>query len=404
MLLKEFEQLKNPEIFKIIIDNLDVPSHKLSFLLNKFEGLPHRAIAEQVSCYQKANKKIPSFINKLLLFDKIALEQASSEYTAQYKSSLIAGNKLIDLTGGLGIDDVYFSNSFKHVTYCELNKITSKLFEYNITKLKISNITVCNSNSIQYLSEHATNNSFDWIYIDPARRDENRRSVDLAYCAPNVYDNIDLFFKNSENIMIKVAPAYDLTEAVRRFPNLIEIHVVSLEGECKEVLLILNKKSKHINPKIVAVALNSKNKKTQTFTDRFNSDREQNISKIISYFYEPDCAIIKSNLTPLLANKLGFSFINKLTPYLTSSEIIHNFPGRSFTIIDSLSYNEKEIKKYIKINGIAKANIARRDFKLSVNEIRKKLKLKDGGDIYLFFTSNFNRENIMIVTKKVVRK
>ncbi len=403
MLIEEFEKLKQPENFKIILDNIHVPSHKLAFFLNKAKNIPHRAIAEQVSCYKKSKTKLPNFINKLLLFDKIALEQASSQFTAQYKSSLISGNNLIDLTGGLGVDDIYFSDTFNKVTYCELNKTTAELFNYNLSKLNISNIEVNNVESISFLGKHK-DNSFNWIYVDPARRDKNRRSVDLAYCTPNVYDNINLFFKKSENVMIKVAPAYDLTEALRKFSNLSEIHVISVDGECKEVLLVLNKNQQSINPKIFAVGLYSKSRKKIILEDKLNSNRKQNLSEIKAYFYEPECSIIKSNLTPLLANNFEMSFINKLTPYLTSSELKPNFPGRSFTIIDTINYNEKEIKKYLKINGIGKANIARRNFKLSVDEIRKKLKLKDGGEIYLFFTSNLNRESIIIITKRVTRE
>ncbi len=399
MLKEEFEQLKKPKVFKIILDNLDISSHKLAFILNKLDGLPHRAIAEQVSCYKKSKTKLPSFINKTLLFDKIALEQASSQFTAQYKSSLISGNNLIDLTGGLGIDDIYFSSAFKNVTYCELKETTAELFRYNIKMLNISNIEVFNSDSISLLKEHK-DNSLDWIYVDPARRDENRRSVDLNYCAPNVYDNIDLFFKKSENVMIKAAPAYDLAEAVRKFPNLSEIHVVSLDGECKEVLLILNKNIQHINPKIFAVALNSKNDDKFILSSDFITKREKSLSEVKSYFYEPDCSIIKSNLAPLLAKNFNLSLISKLTPYLTGSKIISKFPGRSFEVIETLNFNEKEIKKYFKTNDIKKANVARRDFKLTVDEIRKRFKLKDGGNIYLFFTSNLCRDNIIILTKK----
>ena len=206
MLFEEFEILKNPKITKIISDNLNTSPHELSIKLNKENVLPHRTIAEQVACNQKAKNKIPSFLDKGLLFDKVPLEQASSEFTAKYKASLISGNSLIDLTGGLGIDDLFFVTSFIEVTYCELNKVTSEIFKYNIKKLDIKNIRVQNSESIEFLTSQK-DNSFNWIYVDPARRDANRRSVDLQYCAPNVYDNMELMLEKSQNVMIKAAPA-----------------------------------------------------------------------------------------------------------------------------------------------------------------------------------------------------
>lgn len=399
MLLEEFEQLKNPDIYEIILENREISASNLSLKLNKNKMLPHRAISEQVSCYQKSKKKLPSFLNKSLLFDKIALEQSSSEFTAKYKSTLISGNKLIDLTGGLGIDDIFFANSFNKITYCEVNNVLSKIFKHNLEVLELKNIEVINNDSIDILLTH--DNSFDWIYIDPARRDGNRRSVDLEYCAPNVYDNMELFFKKAQNVMIKVAPAFDLTEAIRRFGNLTEIHVISVDGECKEVLLLLKKEVKDIDPKIISVTLNSKNKNKFIISEQFSIKNEKAVSELKIYFYEPDCALIKSNLTPLLADNLGLSFINYNSPYLTNSQLLKDFPGRSFKIVSSINFNDKEIKKYLKQNKIFKANIARRNFRLSVDEIRNKLKLKDGGDVYLFFTSDLDGKNIMIVTKKL---
>jgi THUMP domain-like len=400
MLLEEFEQIKTPEIYEIILKYRKILPTNLSLKLNKNKMLPHRAISEQVSCFQKSKRKLPSFVDKSLLFDKIALEQSSSEFTAKYKSSLISGNKLIDLTGGLGIDDIFFANSFNRITYCELNKVISQIFSYNLDVLRLKNIGIINNDSIEILRSQ-DDNSFDWIYIDPARRDENRRSVDLEYCAPNVYDNMELFFQKSRNVMIKVAPAFDLTEAIRRFENLAEIHVISVDGECKEVLLLLEKSANNLAPKVFSITLNSKNEQKFILNDRFSKIREKPISELNQYFYEPDCAVIKSKLTPLLAKNLGLSFINNGSPFLTSSKLVNDFPGRSFKVVTSMNFNEKEIKKYLKQNGILKANIARRDFRLSVVEIRKMLKLKDGGDIYLFFTSDLNRRNTMIVTKKI---
>ncbi len=399
MTLEELELLKQPDIYKYVKIYKDSNSKELALKLSKNNMLPVRAIAEQVLCNQKAKNKLPSFKDKNLLFNRVALEQSSSEATAKYKSSLISGSGIIDLTGGLGIDDLFFANSFNTVLYCDLNNVTSELFKYNISQLNILNIEVNNTESIEFLSKQEKN-LFDWIYIDPSRRDSNRRSVDLEYCAPNVYDNMELFFEKSENVMIKTAPAYDLTEAVRRFPNLLEIHVISVDGECKEVLLLLNRDRTNVSPKVFSVDLNSKNDKRFILSGIFSIDSVREITEIKLYFYEPDCSIIKSNLTPLLAKKYNLSFINKLTPYLTNSELIKDFPGRCFRKLDFMVFNEKLIKRYLKENKIAKANVSKRDFRLSVDEIRAKFKIKDGGEYYLFFTRNISGKSIMIVCKK----
>ncbi len=399
MNLDEIELLKRPEIYKYIDIYKNYDSKELALKLSKNDMLPTRAIAEQVLCYQKAKKKLPSFIDKNLLFERVALEQSSSEVTAHYKSSIISGDRIIDLTGGLGIDELFFVNSFNNVTYCELNNVIYSIFKYNISLLNLTNIEVNNTDSIEYLLKKE-NNSFDWIYIDPSRRNADRRSVDLEFCSPNVYDNMELFFEKTENVMIKAAPAYDLTEAIKRFPYLTEIHVVSVDGECKEVLLLLNRNCENENPKVYSVELNSKNYKSFILIDEFSTKHEKVITELNSYFYEPDCSIIKSNLTPLLAEKFNLSFINNSTPYLTNSVVIEEFPGRSFRVLDSLPFNEKMIKSYLKENEIIKVNVSKRNFRLSVDEIRTRFKLKDGGEKYLFFTRDFNDKSIMIVCEK----
>jgi len=400
MFKEELEQLKNPEIFDVFLENRENPSKELSLKLRNKNNIPHRAISEQVACYQKAKIKLPHLIDKYLLYDKIALEQASSEATAIFKTSLIFGKKIIDLTGGLGIDDIFFSTNFLKVTYCEINEVLTEIFAHNLKQLQIKNIEIVNFDSIEYL-KNKKDSSFDWIYIDPSRRDANRRSVDLKYCTPNVFKNMPLFFQKSKNVMIKVAPAYDITEAARKFPNLTEIFVISVDGECKEVLLILKKNVFNAKIKSFAILLNSKSEHKQIISHVLFEKEVNILSEIKSYFYEPDCSIIKSDLVHFLAKDLNLSFINNNSPFLTNSKLLSSFPGRRFKIITLLIYNEKEIKKYLKTNGILKANVARRGFRLSVEEIRRVFKLKDGGDLYLFFTSDLNKQAIMIVTTKI---
>lgn len=401
MLKVELEQLLSIDISKIISKYKDIPAHEISLKLNKDKTLPHRAIAEQIECFKKAEKKLPSLVKKSLIFEKLALEQASSEFTAKYKATLMNGNTLVDLTGGLGIDDIHFSKSIKKIYYCEIKQIVADIFKYNIEKLKIKNTEVINSDSIEFLYG-LEDNSIDWIYIDPARRDENRRTVDLDFCSPNVYDNLELLFTKSSKIMIKVAPAFDISEAIRRFINLSQVHIISVDGECKEVVLILNSEISNIKPTIFSVSLQSKNEFKTIFSGEYITKQDKNSYEIKDYFYEPDCSIIKSNLTPLLANKYKMTFINQLTPYLSSNEFTNDFPGRSFKVITTILFNERKIKEYLKEKKIIKANIARRDFRLSVDEIKAKFKIKDGGDVYFFFTSDFNRRNIMIVCEKTI--
>ena len=399
MLIQEFEKMKSKEILDIISKNNNTSPQEISLRLAKKKNLPHRAIAEQIECRIKAKKKLPHFSKKPLLYDKVALEQSSSEFTANYKSSIISGERLVDLTGGLGVDDFYFSNSFEEVYYCEKNEVVYNISKYNSSLLGVNNIKFNNCNSIDFLNE-IEDGSIDWIYIDPSRRDENRRSVDLEFCNPNVYSNLELFLRKSQKIMLKVAPAFDIQEAVKKFANLFQIHIISVDGECKEVLLLLDEKFSNVIPKVYSISLNSKNQSVYKLSSPFRAKHEKSTYPLKGYFYEPDCAIIKSNLTEILTIKHNLYFINKLTPFLTSDDIIKDFPGRSFIILDSFIYNDKKTKDYLNQNKITKANISRRDFRLSVDEIRKKFKLKDGGSTYLFFTSDLNHRSLIIICKK----
>ena len=184
-------------------------------------------------------KKLPKLSLSNLIYKKVSLEQASSELTANYKSTFIKGKRLIDLTGGLGIDSIYYSKVFDEVIYCELNKDLSEFSKSNFNELKINNISINNVDSINYLQTF-NDKHFDWIYVDPARRDESKRSVDINYYSPNVIENFSLLKSKTKNLCIKVAPAFDITEAYKLFNELNDFQVVSVNNECKEVLLIFN--------------------------------------------------------------------------------------------------------------------------------------------------------------------
>jgi 16S rRNA G966 N2-methylase RsmD len=402
MTYEEFKNINPEYLLQQVELYKKLEPSKIAFQLNRSKKEYGRIIAEQVANYKKAKLKFPKLSEHKLLYDKIAIEQASGEATAKYKSELIYGARLIDLTGGLGIDDIFFSTRFNSITYCESNNVISSIFDYNIHKLNIDNISVKNTDSICYLSEQE-NGAFDWIYIDPSRRDGNRRSVDLAYCTPNVYKNLNLFLVKSQNLMIKAAPAYDITEAVKKFgAYLSEIHVISVNGECKETLLILssNRAPDSPNLKVYSVTINAKNNTRTIFEFDYYKKTEKSFSKIKDYLFIPDCAIIKANHIAELAKKNALFFINKRTYFLTSERINNNIAGRYFKITDILKFNEKNLRSYLTDKKIKKANINTKGTQITVDEIRKRLKLKEGGNTSLFITSDLKNKTIVIVAEK----
>ncbi len=376
---------------------------KVENIILKYSGktsLPLKEIVEQIKCHNRAGKKLPSLSEKKILYKTVPLEQASSELTADYKSSLVTGKRIIDLTGGLGIDDIFFSTKFDEVVYCELDSELAEIAQYNFRILGINNITVRNSDSIAVLKLFP-DDSVDLIYADPARRDENRRSVDLKYCKPDILRNLDLLFRKSQKVMLKLAPAFDYTEATRLFPMMTHCYVISVNNECKEILLILERNANHSIVEKNAVVLNANTMPYLLSSNDYS--KECNDQTLIKgeYLYIPDVAVRKADLVSKLCGRYGVNRFSEKSEYLSSKEIIDGFPGRIQKIIDTFQYNQKNVLKYLKTIGIKKANISRNNFPDKPESLRKKLKLKEGGEDYLLFTSASDEKLIFIHTKRI---
>lgn len=398
MTQSELEELLKEKPQEFIREHLGDDPEVLALRFGGSGSLPIRAIAEQIRCIKKAGSKLPGLSKHPLIYERTALEQASSEFTASYKAGLFKGNRLIDLTGGLGIDDIFFSGSFSEVIYCEQNPLLSKIFRHNLNLLGIKNISVMEGDSTQLLQSFA-DNYFSLIYADPARRDENRRFIGLRNCSPDVVELMPLMLKKSDRVLIKASPAIELEEVKRQFTNLREFTVVSVDGECREVLLNFQREAGSIV--IRAVMISSASGAQRTFAASSLSPVEKNIvPEVLHWFYEPDSAVIKSRLTAMLAEEFSLQFVNSSVDFLTSSELRSDFPGRIFEVKKVLPYKLKEIKHYLNFEGITSANISRRDFPDPPEKIRKLLKLKDGGMDYLFFTKDTSARPIAIFCRK----
>ncbi len=400
MNLKELQLIDNSEVRKIIRDNREEDPLKFALRFNRKKEFPVRAIAEQIKCYQKAKRKLPLLSESDFIFESVSLEQASSEATAKFKAGIINGKTLIDLTGGLGIDSIHFAGIFEKVAYCEENNLLYELFLRNLKVLGINNIEVFEGDGTEILKSFP-DKYFNWIYVDPSRRDSNKRLVGIENCWPNVITNLDLYLQKSENVLIKASPALDYKKVKEQLPMLKRFIAVSVAGECKEILLITTAQEGFCDTSIDAAVLDDEGSLTFYLSKSDKDVIEKKISKEVrQYFYEPDAAIIKTRLSPKLAAQNELCFINHSIDYITADKYITAFPGRSFKVVFSSAYNKRKIKEYIKGKGIISANIARRDFPDSPEEIRSNLKLKDGGKDYLFFTKNSINNLIFIHCKK----
>lgn len=399
---KEFEELISPGALEFLSEHKHDDPQKFALKFSGRKDIPVRAISEQVYCYKKALSKIPLLAERSILFEKTALEQSSGEIAAAFKAGILKGKNIIDLSGGLGIDDIFISQNFQNLYYCELDPVRLKLFQYNVKLLNINNICIKAGNSIDTLISFP-DNFFDWIYVDPSRRNEDKRFVGLQNCSPDVVKYQELLLKKSENLLIKASPALELEEVKKQIPSLREFIVLSVNNECKETLLLVSKTNIKQDLLIKAVCLNSESLRMNNFEISSFYPSETNrpqVSDAKKYFYEPDAAIIKARLSQKLSLKYSLSFINSSVDYLTSDSLVEEFPGRVFVIERVLPYKKQLIKKFLRDNSITKANIQRRDFPDTPDVIKKNFDLKDGGNIYLFFTKNRSGEFITLFCRK----
>lgn len=369
-------------------------------LLNKPESNVDIDLAlRQITGKQKIKPKVPLFYDTedILYPVQLSLEQSSSESTASYKSLQCKGDSLVDLTGGFGVDCFFMSRQFKQVTYVERQEELCNLAKHNFKVLGNGHIRVIQAETEKYLPamKHA-----DWIFIDPARRSTSGKKVILlSDCEPDIRNIYPILLERATQVMIKLSPMMDISAAIRDLPNTNEIHIISVENECKEVLLVLNQTiPKTIKVKTINLG---KDKGNQVFDYNLEDELTAEVSfasEIEKYLYEPNASIMKSGAFKLISNRFRIHKLHKNTHLYTSNELIHEFPGRIFEVTDMCGNSKKELKKLI--NKIPKANVSTRNYPVPVDELRKKLKIKDGGEIYLFACTFHKDQKIIIETKK----
>ena len=339
----------------------------------------------------------------------LSVEQCSSEITAKFKASLISGETLIDLTGGMGVDVAYMSKNFKKAFYFEQNTDLLNLTKYNFEQLGINNVSFLEGNSVEKLAEStlfdAKQIQSTWIYLDPHRRDDTgSKVVKLQDCEPNILAIKDLLFKYTNNILLKASPMLDIDLAILDLGNVSQVYIVAVENEVKEVLFHINKPrsddSLTTNNEVILNAVNLTKQKSTILS--FTKSEEKNASIILGtpkqYLYEPNAAIMKSGGFRYIAQHFDLQKIAPHSHLYTSDKLIENFQGRIFKIVTVCKLDKKEISKHLSEN---KANITIRNFPLTVQQIRDKLKLSDGGSEYLFATTDNKNQKIVIVCRKL---
>lgn len=373
--------------------NVDVPT----LALRKAPvGTDFSLALRQIEARQLLQKKVPEWSdNEDLLFPAhLSIEQCSSEATARYKAQLLQGHSFADLTGGLGVDTYYLSQSFQQANYVERQPELCDLAKHNFEVLN-ADIKVWNETAENYLNHCEPK---DCLYLDPARRDTfGRKTVSISDCTPDVVVLQDRLLQRAEKVMIKLSPMLDISKALEELKSVKEVHVVAVNNECKELNFIMER---GFSGQLTLFAANLlTNQPVISFTVAEEHDCPLHIAEGIGqYLYEPNAALMKAGCYKLLAERFSLLKLHKNSHLYTSETLVSDFPGRIFIVESWAGYNKK-VKNTL-LNDLDKANLAVRNFPLSVDALRKTLKLKEGGETYLFATTLRGEEKVIIRTKK----
>ena len=373
----------------------------LSVLFKKplFEGLSNQELVQQLEGRQKCRYKLPLWFNTPGIYypKKEAIEQSSSQRAALYKASLISGKSLLDLTGGFGVDSFHFSENFQTLVYCEKQKDLAEIASHNFKVLGADNIETFTEDGLEYL--RGSDRVFDIIYLDPSRRtDSGKRVFQLEDMIPPLPESLSAIWQHTEQIVIKTSPLLDLRSGITLLGSVKEVHVVAIDNEVKELLWILEKEF-NSEPRIIAVNLNSG--MDEKFTFRPSEEREAvcSFNNPKNYIYEPNASLMKAGAFQLMSERFELFKLHQ-NSHLYTSDILINFPGRRYRVLQVIGYKSK----FIKGLGLDKAHVISRNFPESVEAIRKKFKFKDGEESSLIFTTQADGAYICIHCERIAEK
>jgi THUMP domain-like len=381
---------------EFIAAHLTDDPHRLLLSAHRYPDLPMAYIAAQVQALQKIRDKVPSWYNPQLRFPAaLSLEQASSEQAAQFKAGLFRGQRMADLTGGLGIDSWAWAQCFAEVTYVEQQAELVETAAHNFAVLGMANIRCRHTTAETFLAE--TDEAFDLIYLDPARRGARQEKVFLlADCQPNAVALLPQMLARAPRVLLKTAPWLDLTAAVQELGCVSHIWVVGIGNECKEVLYLLERSAP--DPSQIPITAATPGMTDFTFT---RAEEQATHGDFVAapqpYLYEPSAAVLKAGAFKSFAQRFQLQKLHPHTHLYTAKQRIPEVPGRAFRVRSVCKYDRKAVQAAI---PEGKANIATRNFPDSAPQVRQKLGLADGGNVYLFAATLLAGEKMMLVCEK----
>lgn len=402
--------MKNEMTLQFVRDHLDDDVRRLAFLGDKHPEVDLPWALDQISGWQTARHKLPSWAacEGVVYPPHLNMEQCSSEPTARYKATLaaclMAGDgqvncRLVDLTGGFGVDFSLMARGFTAATYVERNETLCQIARHNFPLLGLPQAEVVCGDGTSYLqslpvtSLSASRRERVLIYLDPARRDSQGRKVfGMEDCTPDVVSLADALLQRADAVMVKLSPMLDWHEAVRKLPHVVEVHIVSVANECKELLLVMTREARPLR----VVCVND----GQAFSYLVSATPSVVApppSQDARYLLVPNSSVMKAGCFRELEMAFGVPQLGADAHLFVSRNPIPDFPGRQFHVLQVTSMNKRELRQAFQ--GVNQANIAVRHFPLTAEALRRRLKLKDGGNLYVFATT-VGRDHRLFLTEK----
>lgn len=435
--------IMNDETREFVAMHRNEDVRELALKAKRVEGLDLPLALDQIAGWQIARKKLPQWASceGIVYPPHISMEQCSSQFTAQYKSeiaqtllapaatvrarlsdsaesvmqtaksafqlsdspesdTLVARSSMVDLTGGFGVDFSYLARGFSQATYVERQRHLCDLAEHNMAALGLDQARIVCGDGVEYLRQMGP---VDFIYLDPARRDEHgSRTYAIEDCTPNVLELRDLLLAKSQYTLVKLSPMLDWRKAVADFDGTVrEVHIVATGNECKELLLVLGQQV-HEEPSAPRVFCVNDNQRIDYDSAAYTQGLRiggKPLPEAKNYLYEPNASIMKAGCFDLVEERFGVTQVGPSSHLFVSATPVADFPGRGFAIEAIGGMNKKDIKRLL--NGTKQANIAVRNFPLTAPQLRKKLKLADGGPVYLFGTTMQGCDHVLLRTSKI---
>ncbi|MGL4851146.1 MAG: THUMP-like domain-containing protein [Phocaeicola sp.] len=374
---------------------------KLALQAKKQPGVEFAAAMTQIAGRQTAKTKLPTWYRTEGVYypPHLSMEQCSSELTAAFKAELLQGENFADLTGGFGIDFTYLARGFKKIAYVERQEVLCQLAQHNFPLLGLPHATIHHQDGMDYLQQMEP---VDCLFLDPARRDESGgKTVAISSCEPNIAEWETLLTTKAKRVLVKLSPMLDLSLALKELETVSKVYVVSVENECKELLLVLEATRK-MEDEVTIHCVELKNngqRITFSFIRHEERDAAQKLAtQVESYLYEPYTSVLKAGAYKILTQNFDVKKLHTSSHLYTSTQLVSQFPGRKFRVTAVSSFGKRELKELLQ--DVEKANLTVRNFPSSVAELRKRMKLKEGGNDYIFATTLQNEQKVLIKTVK----